>query len=71
MSEAKLMLWAGSDALGRDAVLTISNDYLLDYAAYWAEGYCGCEDCHPIVGRGKTEAEAIADYWEQWEERTI
>lgn len=71
MSEAKLMLWAGSDAPTRDAVLTVTNEYSNDFAAYYEPGYCGCEDCHPIVGRGKTEAEAIADYWEQLEGRTI
>lgn len=26
---------------------------------------CGCHECHAIVGRGSTEAAAIADYEEQ------
>lgn len=34
--------------------------------------YCGCEDCHGSVypvGYGETEAEAIADYNQQMEDR--
>ena len=43
-----------------------------DWAAY-NDDDCGCAECHAIVGRGETEAEAIADYQEQkrdeWEAR--
>jgi hypothetical protein len=32
------------------------------------EGECGCPECHPKTGHGRTEAEAIADLIEQLEE---
>ena len=66
----KAILWTGGDAPNREAKLTVTRlDYgPLHYAAYWEPGYCGCPDCHPLIGRGITEQEAIADYWEQWED---
>jgi hypothetical protein len=65
MSEVKVMLWKGGDAPNKQATLTVSPQYI-GFSAYWEPGYCGCEDCHPVVGWGKTEEEAIADYWENW-----
>lgn len=59
----------GSDAPHRQAELTISCDGYFGekFAAYWQPGFCGCGDCPVIVGRGTSEQEAIADYWERWE----
>ena len=36
-----------------------------DWCAYDEDTYCGCGECHPIVGTGETEAEAVADFREQ------
>ena len=60
------MIWTGGDAPNREAMLTASlqEDGM---AVFYEPGYCGCEDCHWIVGRGDTLQEAIADYWEQWQ----
>lgn len=66
-TDLKIVLWTGGNAPNREAKLTVSPQYI-GFAAYWEPGYCGCPDCHLIVGGGKTEAEAIADYWERWEE---
>lgn len=67
MSELKVMLWTGGDAPDRDATLLIG-EYreIRGFYAYYEPGYCGCEDCHPIVGGGDTPDEARTDYWEQW-----
>jgi hypothetical protein len=65
----KAMLWTGGDAHRRDAVLTVEIQYNNQFAAYWEPGYCGCPDCHPIVGWGDTEMEAVLDYWDKWEEK--
>ena len=69
-STAKVILWTGGDAPSKTSKLrVIPQEYgPLHYAAYWDQGYCGCPDCHPIIGHGITEQEAVADYWEQWEE---
>lgn len=40
-----------------------------DWCAYDEDTYCGCGECHPIVGTGATEEEALADFREQWEEK--
>lgn len=64
----RVVLWTGGNAPSRDMVLTV--EQAADgYAAYYANGYCGCGDCHPIVGRGRTAEAAVADYWTEWEER--
>lgn len=39
-----------------------------DWAAY-NDNDCGCEECNAATGRGRTEAEAIADYQEQMREK--
>lgn len=62
-----IILWTGGNAPTRDAKLTVGTNPLGFYAL-WEPGYCGCEDCSPIVGYGATEAEAIADYQEKWED---
>ncbi len=69
MSEVKVVLWTGGDAPHREAQLKATPSYWRGFDAYWEPGYCGCPDCHPLVGHGDTEAEAIADYWERWTER--
>jgi hypothetical protein len=69
MNEIKAVLWTGGDAPDRNATLTVNPDWGGGFHAFWEPGFCGCEDCHPCYGRGATEAEAIADYWEQWEEK--
>lgn len=38
-----------------------------DYHVYDADTYCGCPDCHCIVGFGSTPEAALADYKEQTE----
>jgi hypothetical protein len=65
----KVMLWTGGDAPDRNAVLKVDSDYSNEFYALWEPGYCGCEDCSPIVGHGSTEAEAIENYWERWKDR--
>jgi hypothetical protein len=62
-----IVLWTGGNAPDRNAKLTVTPTPL-GFDAYWEPGYCGCPDCHPIVGNGRTEEQAIADYWERWEE---
>jgi hypothetical protein len=39
----------------------------MDWAAY-DDDDCMCPECHPTIGRGATEAEAIADLQEQLNE---
>jgi len=70
----KALLFIGGDAPTRDAELTVSPDYWRGFTAYWAPGYtpCGDADCEcrmVCTGWGMTEEEAIADYWEQWDEQ--
>jgi hypothetical protein len=36
--------------------------------AYDTSTYCGCDDCHPLIGTGATADEAIADLLEQLED---
>ena len=62
----RAVLWTGGDAPYRQSELKVSPQYM-GFAAYYEPGYCGCPDCHWIVGHGATEAEAVNDYWEQWE----
>lgn len=40
-----------------------------DWMAYDDSRYCGCGECHNIVGHGTTEQEALADFWQQLEEQ--
>lgn len=70
MSDLRVMLWIGGDPKTRDAKLTVNPTHgpaSMAFCAIWEPGYCGCEDCRPITGRGATKEEAIADFWEQWE----
>lgn len=75
MSAVKVMMWIGGNAPNREAQLTVVGNYGGGVDTYWEPGYDVCGDpdcdCHSriIVGHGDTGAEAIADYWEQWEER--
>jgi hypothetical protein len=39
-------------------------DRSMDWSAI-REGYCGCGECNPLIGRGRTEDAAIADLLEQ------
>ena len=39
-----------------------------DWCAYDADA-CGCPECHPIQGFGKTEFESILDFLEQFLEQ--
>lgn len=39
------------------------------WAAYFKDEYCGCGECHPLHGYGKTEAEAMADLEEHRADR--
>jgi hypothetical protein len=62
----------GGDAPTIDTPLTVSpteGPNSLRFMAYWEKGYCGCPDCHCMIGWGPTEQEAIADYRNQWEEK--
>jgi hypothetical protein len=43
--------------------MAVSHEY--DWSAYNDDTFCGCDDCHNIVGHGKTEAEAIAEFLEE------
>ena len=38
-----------------------------DYYVYDADTYCGCSDCHCVVGFGPTPEAALANYHEQME----
>lgn len=69
VSELRIALWTGGDAPNKQVVLHVSPQYDNSFAAYWEPGYCGCEDCHWIVGSGATPALAIEDYWERWSEK--
>lgn len=72
MTELRIVEWTGGDAPNREAQLTVATTYgprSMQFLAYWEPGYCGCPDCHPVVGWGETEDEAIADYWNTWEEK--
>jgi hypothetical protein len=64
----RILEWLSSEAPDRNAQLTVVPVYV-GFHAYWEPGYCGCEDCHPIVGHGRTEEEAVEDYWKAWESR--
>ena len=70
MTEIKAVLWAGGDAPNRKVKLHFGHDNG-GYFAYWQPGYCGCPDCHFIVGRGNTPEGAEKDYWEQWEDEKL
>jgi hypothetical protein len=64
--EMRIVEWTGEWAApSRDSKLTVVPVYV-GFHAYWEPGYCGCEDCRPIVGHGRTEEEAVEDYWSQW-----
>lgn len=68
MIEVKTLLWTGGDAPSREAELKVGqHDEINHCYAYYEPGYCGCEDCSPLVGDGATAEEAVADYWERWE----
>jgi hypothetical protein len=70
--QISIVVWTGGDAPAIDSplkVTTTEGPNSMRFAACWEPGYCGCEDCHPIVGYGPTEQEAIADYKNQWEEK--
>jgi hypothetical protein len=69
MSELKAILWTGGDAPNKEAKLTVTKHAPTAFVAWFEPGYCGCPDCHPVRGFGKTEQEAIADYWREWEEK--
>ena len=74
MSELKAILWTGGDAPNREAKLDVyptGGPRSVQFAAAWGPGYCGCPDCSPCTGYGATEAEAIEDYWEHWEEKYV
>lgn len=67
---AKVIEACGSDAPSREAQLKVVPSYQGDdFIAFWDEGFCGCRDCNCLEGYGTSPEEAIADYWEQWEER--
>jgi hypothetical protein len=68
MSTPRIILWTGGNAPNRQAALKVEHSDYTDYDAYWEPGYCGCPDCHPLIGHGDTPAEAIANYWEKWED---
>jgi hypothetical protein len=73
----KVLMFIGGSAPSRDAELTViatGEGGGNTFRAFWAPGYapCGDADCEcrmVCTGWGMTEEEAIADYWEQWEER--
>lgn len=58
-----------SPAFGR-CVKPITTSYNVFWSAYFTDEYCGCGTCHPLIGHGKTEAEAVANLLEQEEEAT-
>ena len=66
----KTVLWTGWNAPDKKVTLAVvKQDAPYQYAAFWEPGYCVCPDCHCLVGWGATPEEAIADYWEMWEDR--
>jgi hypothetical protein len=68
--ELRMVLWTGGNAPHRNSQLKVSSDGFRGFVAYWEPGFCGCPDCHPLVGAGATEQEAIDDYWERWEDNS-
>ena len=76
MSEIKAAMFQGATPSQRERIkLIAATNYPGEWVAYDYDSYdvCGDSDCNcrqrNIVGHGKTEEEAIADFWEQWEER--
>lgn len=66
MSDLKVAIVESAEAQKGDTLATWQGYSASDWCAA-SEDACGCPDCHPLIGTGKTEAEAIADYWEKWE----
>ena len=69
----KVILWTGGNAPDRNAKLTVTiteGPASMRFCAYWEPGYCGCEDCRGaiVVGFGPTEAAAVENYWQEWED---
>jgi len=60
---------------GQQITIKTSFDYppipirSMDWSAYDASTYCGCEECNYPVGRGATEEEAVRDLIELIEDR--
>ena len=70
--EIRVVLWTGGDAPSESSELTVhvtDGPASMRFSAIWEPGYCGCEDCHPVVGYGPTEEAARVNYWEVWLER--
>jgi len=65
----RIIEWTGGNAPDKQATLKIDRYSTHTYQALWDPGYCGCPDCHCIVGYGPTPEAAVIDYWEQWEEQ--
>jgi hypothetical protein len=68
--ELRAVLWTGGDAPNLDAKLTVSGDNG-HWMAFWEPGYCGCPDCHCLVGVGDTPGQAEFDYWKEWREKYV
>jgi hypothetical protein len=64
----KIVSWTGGDAPNEQAELVVTPQYD-GFMAIWEPGYCGCEDCHPIVGTGSTPTGAISEYWARWRDK--
>jgi hypothetical protein len=64
----------GSDAPDRTASLQVQSGDGPTWArfeAFYEPSYCGCADCHCIIGRGATAEEAVEAYWEEWNEKYV
>jgi hypothetical protein len=71
-TELKVVYWVGGDAPNREAALSLTRTegpVSMRFMALYEPGYCGCPDRRPVVGFGSSEAGAVTDYWEKWEEK--
>ena len=74
----KVLMFIGGNAPNREAQLTVRKTGSLfaseRYEAYYAPGFDPCADpdcacCRRIIrGFGAMPEEAVANYWEEWEE---
>lgn len=68
MNAAPQQTTADGRKIVTDLVYPPIPDRRFDWSAV-TEDYDAADDCHPPIGRGRTEAEAVADLLEQLDER--
>lgn len=72
MTQLRAMEVTGSDAPDTTATLrVVRSDYCNGWDAYYDAGFCGCAECHCLVGHGETAEEAVEDYWLSWTDKYI